>query len=71
MSKVSDTTNPTQRLTANHITVGYNDAAILNQVDFPVPDGQVTVLVGPNGSGNSTLLKALARILMPRQGQVL
>ncbi|MFQ3231168.1 ABC transporter ATP-binding protein [Reinekea sp.] len=71
MSKAYDTQSPSKRLTAQHLTVGYNEAAILNDVDFQVPDGQVTVLVGPNGSGKSTLLKALARILTPRQGQVL
>jgi iron complex transport system ATP-binding protein len=59
------------RLIAKQLTVGYTETNILKQVDFQVPDGQVTVLVGPNGSGKSTLLKTLARILKPRSGQVL
>lgn len=71
MSKAFNAQKPTLRLTAEYLTAGYNEAVILDQVNFEVPDGQVTVLVGPNGSGKSTLLKALARILMPRQGQVL
>lgn len=60
-----------KRLRGENLTVGYDESAILKDVDFQVPDGQVTVLIGPNGSGKSTLLKALARILRPRQGQVL
>lgn len=60
-----------KRLRGEQLTVGYDDAAILNQVNFQVPDSQVTVLVGPNGSGKSTLLKTLARILSPREGQVM
>ena len=60
-----------KRLRGEQLTVGYDDAAILKEVDFQVPDGQVTVLVGPNGSGKSTLLKTLARILTPRTGRVL
>lgn len=59
------------RLVAKQLTVGYTETDILKQVDFQVPDGQVTILVGPNGSGKSTLLKSLARILKPRGGQVL
>lgn len=66
MSKAFNAQKPTLRLTAEYLTAGYNEAVILDQVNFEVPDGQVTVLVGPNGSGKSTLLKALARILMPR-----
>lgn len=60
-----------KRLRGEEITVGYDDAAILRNVDFEVPDSQVTVLVGPNGSGKSTLLKTLARILNPRDGRVM
>lgn len=70
MHTAPETKNAVQ-LVGNNLTVGYNEAAILNQVDFEVPNAQVTVLVGPNGSGKSTLLKALARILSPRAGQVL
>lgn len=59
------------RLAGRSLTVGYDDANILEDVDFEVPEGEVTVLVGPNGSGKSTLLKTLARILSPRDGQVI
>ncbi len=59
------------RLEAVGIDAGYADAPILDAVDLLVPDGKVTVLVGPNGCGKSTLLKTLARILSPCRGQVL
>jgi len=35
-----------------------------------VPDGCITALVGSNGSGKSTILKSMARILNPVQGGV-
>lgn len=35
-----------------------------------IPQGQVSVLVGPNGCGKSTLLKTLARQLAPEMGAV-
>jgi iron complex transport system ATP-binding protein len=37
----------------------------------PGPDGQITVIVGANASGKSTLLRGLARLLHPRGGEVL
>ena len=62
--------DPGSRLSASALTVGYGGAAILRALDFTVPDGAMTVLVGPNGCGKSTLLKTLARILAPSAGEV-
>jgi len=59
------------RLGGQGLTVGYGGAPVLREVDFAVPQGAMTVLVGPNGCGKSTLLKTLARILAPQSGQVL
>lgn len=72
-AKSTPNSNPKKasRLHGEALTVGYDDANILDGVDFQVPDGEVTILVGPNGSGKSTLLKTLARILLPRSGQVI
>ena len=36
-----------------------------------IPSGKITVIVGPNACGKSTLLRALARLLKPRRGTVL
>lgn len=58
------------RLTAARLTVGYGGTNVLSGVDFTVPNGAMTVLVGPNGCGKSTLLKTLARILTPSEGEV-
>lgn len=58
------------RLAGRGLTVGYGAAPVLKGVDFAVPSGAMTVLVGPNGCGKSTLLKTLARILVPDGGEV-
>ncbi len=58
------------RLVARGLSVGYGGAPILQNIDFTVPSGAMTVLVGPNGCGKSTLLKTLARILTPTRGEV-
>lgn len=43
---------------------------VVSDLTLEVPDGQVTVICGPNGCGKSTLLRALARLLKPRRGAV-
>ncbi|AKR58236.1 ABC transporter [Devosia sp. H5989] len=58
-------------LEAREVRAGYGEATILKSVGLAIPQGQVTILIGPNGCGKSTLLKAMARILRPMGGQVL
>src|SRR5207244_7705294 len=39
-------------------------------LDLTVPTGQISVIVGANACGKSTLLRALARLLAPKAGAV-
>ena len=57
-------------LAGKSLVVGYGGAPVLDGVDFTVPSGQFTVIVGPNACGKSTLLKTLSRVLRPSSGQV-
>ena len=57
-------------LAGKGLVVGYGGAPVLDGVDFAVPSGQFTVIVGPNACGKSTLLKTLSRVLRPSSGQV-
>lgn len=59
------------RLQAHGLTVGYDGRTVLTDLDVEIPDGRFTVLVGPNASGKSTLLRTLARMLTPTSGEVL
>src|SRR5690606_19620041 len=59
------------RLETIGLRAGYADVTILDEIDLVIPDGQVTILIGPNGCGKSTLLKNMARILKPSRGNVL
>lgn len=60
----------TSQLSAQQISVGYGDKPILQDLSFDLPAGELTVIVGPNACGKSTLLKTLARLLTPSRGQV-
>lgn len=53
------------------LSISYGGEDVVRQVGLSIPEGLVTVLVGPNGCGKSTLLKALSRILKPGAGHVL
>lgn len=59
------------RLTARELTLAYEDRTVVHALDLAVPDGQVTVIVGPNACGKSTTLRALGRLLKPKSGAVL
>lgn len=58
-------------LQAQDLTLGYTDVDVVSHLDVDVPPGQVTVIVGANACGKSTLLRGLARLLRPRTGAVL
>ena len=45
--------------TAGSITAGYGRQIILNGLDFTLSDGEITGILGSNGCGKSTLMKAI------------
>lgn len=63
--------SPLAVLKTESLTLAYDGAPIVSEMDLLVPAGQITALVGPNGCGKSTLLRGLARLLKPRCGAVL
>ncbi|PIG95215.1 ABC transporter ATP-binding protein [Gloeocapsopsis sp. IPPAS B-1203] len=58
------------RLSTQRLTLAYDKAAIIKNLDLAIPKGKMTALVGANGCGKSTLLRGLARLLKPRSGAV-
>jgi iron complex transport system ATP-binding protein len=58
-------------LTAANVTLAYDKRVVTEGLDVEIPEGGFTAIVGPNACGKSTLLRALARMLKPREGSVL
>ncbi|GAA1695516.1 ABC transporter ATP-binding protein [Microbacterium sediminicola] len=58
-------------LAAEDLTLAYGDRVIVQGLDLTIRPGAVTAIVGANGCGKSTVLRALARLLPPRGGRVL
>ena len=52
------------------LEAGYGAATILFDVSLDVGDGQAVALLGRNGAGKSTTLKAIAGWLKPRRGEI-
>lgn len=48
----------------------YDDRVVVEDLDLTIPSGRITVIVGANACGKSTLLRALARLLTPKGGAV-
>jgi len=53
-----------------HLTVGYADTVVLEDVDFTVPRGDVFAILGGSGSGKSTLLRHLIGLEEPMRGTI-
>ncbi|MET9613226.1 ABC transporter ATP-binding protein [Kitasatospora indigofera] len=70
-AQAARTTVPAHRLEARGVTLAYEARTVVEELDLTVPDGRVTVIVGPNACGKSTLLRALGRLLKPAGGAVL
>ncbi|HET8971618.1 MAG TPA: ABC transporter ATP-binding protein, partial [Candidatus Nanopelagicales bacterium] len=59
------------RLLAQGLSLAYDGAPVVRDLDLEIPPGRITVIVGGNGCGKSTLLRGIARLLRPTAGQVL
>ncbi|HSQ15645.1 MAG TPA: ABC transporter ATP-binding protein [Candidatus Binatia bacterium] len=57
-------------LKVSGIDVFYGDLQVLWDVSFEVRDKEILVLVGANGAGKSTTLKAISGLLRPRKGSI-
>lgn len=51
------------------VRLGYKDVTVLDGVDLELHAGKVVAIVGDNGTGKTTLLRALAGVLAPLQGR--
>lgn len=58
-------------LAAAGLSLGYGERLVVDDLTVTIPPGKVTVVVGANACGKSTLLRGLARLLAPRSGAVL
>ncbi|MCX5907568.1 MAG: ABC transporter ATP-binding protein, partial [Deltaproteobacteria bacterium] len=58
-------------LSLDKVEVRYGDAIALFGISLGVGQGDVVSIVGANGAGKSTALKAISGLLKPRKGQII
>ncbi|SNV19816.1 Probable siderophore transport system ATP-binding protein YusV [Dermatophilus congolensis] len=69
-SGVAEDSEVAVALRAHGLRLSYGGPVVSEDLEVIVPPGKITVLVGPNACGKSTLLRALARLLRPEKGAV-
>ena len=57
-------------LAVKDLQVNYGGIEAVKSVSFDVPEGQIVTLIGANGAGKSTTLKAIAGLVKPRSGSI-
>jgi len=57
-------------LEVKSLVAGYAGSEVLHGIDLVVEDGEGVVVLGPNGHGKTTLLRAITGLLPPRSGAV-
>ncbi|MFH0942316.1 MAG: ABC transporter ATP-binding protein [Chloroflexota bacterium] len=53
------------------VSLGYGRRLVLENLNFQVTGGEMVGLIGPNGGGKSTVIRALSRVIPTRLGKIL
>lgn len=57
-------------INVQNVTKKYRDKTVLNSISFEIPKGETVAIVGPNGTGKTTLLEILMTIRKVDSGSV-
>jgi phospholipid/cholesterol/gamma-HCH transport system ATP-binding protein len=68
MTEQGHTTHPAIELVG--VTKDFGDARVLDDVDLEVPEGEITVLLGPSGAGKTVTIKHVLGLFEPTRGIV-
>jgi ABC-type branched-subunit amino acid transport system ATPase component len=57
-------------LEVDRITKQFGGLFANDRIDFTVEKGEIVSIIGPNGTGKSTLIKTVAGLLHPKSGEI-
>lgn len=52
------------------LDIGYGGSLVLKKLNFSIPKGQITIILGKSGCGKTTLLKSLIGLIPPIKGEM-
>jgi iron complex transport system ATP-binding protein len=58
-------------LEIKNLTCGYDSKIVLQGVNLKIEKGEIVGIIGPNGCGKTTLLRAITKIIKPIKGEIL
>ena len=58
-------------LEVENLTCGYNSKFVLEDISFKLNRKEILGIIGPNGCGKTTLLRAITKVLKPQKGRIL
>ncbi len=54
-----------------NLSAGYGDTPVLHDLNFSMNEGEVVLILGPNGHGKTTLLRSISGLITKSSGQIL
>ena len=60
----------TPLLEVDSLDAGYHGQRVLRDISFAVPEGGLITIIGPNGHGKTTLLRAVSGLIQPMAGEI-
>jgi branched-chain amino acid transport system ATP-binding protein len=57
-------------LSIEGMSAGYDEAAVVRDLDIRIAPGEIVALLGPNGAGKTTTLRAISGLVHPMQGRI-
>ena len=57
-------------LEVNNLTVSYGEIKAVNNISFNVKESEIVAIIGNNGAGKTSTLKALAGVIAPKSGSI-
>ncbi len=67
----ADDIKPVPLLEIQDLFVNYGGIQALQSVNLTVNEGEVVTLIGANGAGKSTTLRAISKLVSPRNGKII
>ncbi|TDQ34634.1 ABC transporter ATP-binding protein [Aureibacillus halotolerans] len=61
---------PTHVFKAENIVAGYDHKTVIHDVSLEIPSHKISVMIGANACGKSTLLKTMAKLIKPTSGDI-